>query len=140
VYERALTQLDARDGFAPVTGQSASTAFTPALRVWAEVLSRPEPDLVICGMGMRDVSSDQDLPRPLAFYRDGAPLASGAATVFKLNDQHAFLRVEASHPAAVGDVVEFGISHPCTCLDRWRIILGRNQAGAITDAFPTHFG
>lgn len=141
VYERALTQLDARNGFAPVTGQTASTAFTPALRVWAEVLSRPEPGLLICGMGMRDVSSDQDLPRPLAFYRDGAQLGADAgAKVFKLNDQHAFLRVEASHPAAVGDIVEFGISHPCTCLDRWRFILARNPAGAITDAFPTHFG
>lgn len=141
VYERSLAQLDERDGFAPVTGQRASDAFKPALRVWAEVLSRPEPDLLICGMGMRDVSSDQDLPRPLAFYRDGESLgATQGASVFKLNDQHAFVRISADHGAAVGDVVEFGISHPCTCIDRWRVILGRNQAGAITDAFPTHFG
>lgn len=141
VYERSLAQLDERDGFAPVTGRRASDAFTPALRVWAEVLSRPEPDLLICGMGMRDVSSDQDLPRPLAFYRDGAELVSGQdAKVFKLNDQHAFLRIPADHPASVGDVVEFGISHPCTCIDRWRVILARNPAGVISDVFPTHFG
>lgn len=141
VYERAHAQLDARQGFAPTMGQPASTAFTPALRIWAEVLSRPEPDLLICGMGMRDVSSDQDLPRALAFYRDGAALSGlPEATVFKLNDQHAFLRVAASHPARVGDIVTFGISHPCTCIDRWRLILGRNQAGAVTDIFPTFFG
>lgn len=140
VYERALAALDARAGFAPTTGTTASEAFAPALRVWAEVLSRPEPDLVICGMGMRDVSSDQDLPRPLAFYRAGAPLSAEAGSVFKLNDQHAFLRVPADHPAAVGDVVEFGISHPCTCIDRWRVILGRNQSGAVSDVFPTYFG
>lgn len=141
VYERALADLDARHGFAPSMGRSASDSFIPALRVWAEVLSRPEPDLVICGMGMRDVSSDQDLPRPLHFYRDGAVLgATAGARVFKLNDQHAFLRVAADHPARVGDIVEFGISHPCTCLDRWRVILGRDQSGAVTDVFPTQFG
>lgn len=141
VYERALAALDRRDGFAPTTGKPASATFTPALRVWTEVLSRPEPDLLICGMGMRDVSSDQDLPRPLAYYRDGEVFGSAQGTsVFKLNDQHAFLRVPADHPAVVGDVVEFGISHPCTCIDRWRFILGRNQAGAVTDVFPTYFG
>ncbi|SHN07599.1 alanine racemase [Roseibium suaedae] len=141
VYERALAQLDQRNGFEPVTGQKASEAFTPALRVWAEVLSRPEPDLLICGMGMRDVSFDQDMPRPLAFYRNGNHLEDGkGASVFKLNDQHAFLRVDPSHPAEVGDVVEFGISHPCTCIDRWRSILGRGPDGAILASFPTYFG
>jgi D-serine dehydratase len=140
VYERALAQLDSRNGFASVTGKTAGDSFIPALRVWAEVLSRPEPDLLICGMGMRDVSSDQDLPRPLALYRNGDALPEGEATVFKLNDQHAFLRVSADHPAQVGDVVEFGISHPCTCIDRWRIIFGRGQDGAISASFPTYFG
>ncbi|HWV21362.1 MAG TPA: alanine racemase [Devosia sp.] len=140
VYERALAQLDSRNGFVTVTGKTAAESFIPALRVWAEVLSRPEPDLLICGMGMRDVSSDQDLPRPLAFYRDGDALPEGEATVFKLNDQHAFVRVSADHPALVGDVVAFGISHPCTCIDRWRIILGRGQDGAISASFPTYFG
>lgn len=141
VYDRSLAQIDARDGFAPVTGQRASEAFIPALRVWAEVLSRPEPDLVICGMGMRDVSYDQDLPRLLAFHRDGDILPADAdAAVFKLNDQHAFVRINPTHPVEVGDVVEFGISHPCTCLDRWRIILARDQAGVISGVFPTCFG
>jgi D-serine dehydratase len=140
VYERALAQLDSRDGFATVTGKTAADSFVPALRVWAEVLSRPEPNLLICGMGMRDVCSDQDLPRPLAFYRDGDALPEGEASVFKLNDQHAFVRVSSDHPAVVGDVVEFGISHPCTCIDRWRIILGRGRDGAISASFPTYFG
>lgn len=141
VYERSLAQLDERNGFAPVTGRTASGAFTPALRVWAEVLSRPEPGLLICGMGMRDVSSDQDLPRPLAFYRGGLSLAdTGVAAVFKLNDQHAFVRVPTTHPAQVGDVVEFGISHPCTCIDRWRAILGLGRDGAVSANFPTYFG
>jgi len=140
VYQRALAQLDARQGFAPVTGRPATRVFTPALRVWAEVLSRPEPDLLICGMGMRDVSSDQDLPCVLALYRNGLALPQSPAQVFKLNDQHAFVRIARDHPAQVGDVVEFGISHPCTCIDRWRMILGRGANGAISACLPTYFG
>ncbi len=140
VYERALAQLDSRNGFVSVTGKTAAEAFTPALRVWAEVLSRPEADLLICGMGMRDVSYDQDLPRPLAFYRDGEVLPDADAAVFKLNDQHAFVRIAADHPAQVGDIVEFGISHPCTCIDRWRTILGLGEDGAVSASFPTYFG
>ena len=38
------------------------TSFRPALRLWAEVLSVQSPELVICGVGLRDVSHDQGLP------------------------------------------------------------------------------
>ena len=40
------------------------TALRPALRVWSQVVSRPEPDLAVLTMGRRDVSFDQDLPVP----------------------------------------------------------------------------
>ncbi|WP_346016142.1 hypothetical protein [Bradyrhizobium sp. 61] len=40
----------------------------------------------------------------------------------------------------VGDVIAFGISHPCTCLDRWRVILGLDADGVVTRALPTQFG
>ncbi len=36
----------------------------PALQVWAQVVSRPEPGLAVLTMGRRDVSFDQDLPVP----------------------------------------------------------------------------
>jgi D-serine dehydratase len=140
VYQRALSALDERYGFAPVTGQAASEAFVPAVKIWAEVLSRPELGLVICGMGMRDVASDQDLPLPLALYRDGTEIGRRPGQVVKLNDQHAFVRVDPHTDIAVGDVIAFGISHPCTCFDRWRILFGRNPDGAIVAAYPTHFG
>jgi len=141
VYERALAAMDARAGFAAVTGVAALDAFRPALTVWAEVLSRPEPGLAICGMGMRDVSYDQDLPVPLAAWREGVQTASRDALgkVVKLNDQHAFLRLPEGSDLGVGDIVAFGISHPCTCLDRWRVILGRGTDGRIAAAYPTHF-
>ncbi|NKF34777.1 amino acid deaminase, partial [Pseudomonas sp. BGM005] len=76
----------ARGGFR-IGGEivSAAAGFRPALRVWAEVLSRPEPGLAIAGMGMRDVAMDQDLPRPLALYRNGAHFADlEGARVFRL--------------------------------------------------------
>ncbi len=142
VYERALAALDGRGGFRlddDVT--PAAKAFRPVLRLWAEVLSRPEQDLAICGMGMRDVSFDLDLPRPLKLFRDG--VARGAANglrVTKLNDQHAFVTVEPGQDVAVGDVIEFGISHPCTCLHLYRYVFGLDQAGRVRHAYPTYFG
>lgn len=143
IYDRSLGTLDARRGFA-IGGADASArnSFRPALRVWAEVLSRPEPGLAICGMGMRDVSFDQGFATPLTVFRDGKPLPAQArfAEVFKLNDQHAFLSLAPSADIAVGDVIEFGISHPCTCLDRYRVIFGVDASGHVRHAFPTYFG
>jgi len=142
VYDRGLAALDARHGFA-IGGeeQEARRAFKPALRVWAEVLSRPEPDLAICGMGKRDASFDEGLPTPLKVHRNGAALpAAPKGRVVKLNDQHAFIALKEGDDFAVGDVVEFGISHPCTCLDRYRFIFGLDERGFVRNAFPTFFG
>ncbi|MDR3373329.1 MAG: alanine racemase [Ancalomicrobiaceae bacterium] len=141
-YDRGLRALDARGGFT-LAGKpvAAAAAFRPALRVWAEVLSRPEPGLAVCGMGLRDVALDQGLPRPLALYRDGRLTAELAgAEVSKLNDQHAFLDVPEDLGIKVGDVVEFGISHPCTCLDRHAVVYGLDQTQTATTAFLTSFG
>ncbi|MGO6687821.1 alanine racemase [Rhizobium leguminosarum] len=142
IYERGLAGLDARGGFR-IGGEtiSAAAGFRPALRVWAEVLSRPEPLLAICGMGMRDVAMDQGLPRPLALYRNGARLADLESTeVFRLNDQHAFVALADGSDVAVGDVIECGISHPCTCLDRHAILYGLDPDHSVTTAYLTSFG
>jgi len=143
VYDRAMAAVDERHGFAldgnPV---SARQSFRPALRLWAEVLSRPEAGTAVCGMGMRDVSFDQGFPVVLSRYRNGAPLslANALPTVVKLNDQHAFLALAPDSDLAVGDVLEFGISHPCTCLDRYRVIFGVDETGHVNNAYPTYFG
>ncbi|WP_158813469.1 alanine racemase [Methylocapsa sp. S129] len=144
VYERALLALDERGGF-HLGGEkvAAATAFRPALRLWAEVLSRPEAGLAVVGMGMRDVSFDQGMPRPLRLHRNGILLReieAGALKIEKLNDQHAFLSCGAGDDIQVGDVFEFGISHPCTCLDRYRVIFGVDASGQVRHAFPTFFG
>jgi D-serine deaminase-like pyridoxal phosphate-dependent protein len=83
------------------------TALQPALQVWAQVVSCPEPGLAILTMGRRDVSFDQDLPVPLG-------LADGVVT--KLNDQHAFLRLGGDDSVEVGSWLGFGISH------KWQLI------------------
>ena len=143
VYRRALDAMDQRAGFEFGGERHSAADFQPALRLWGEVLSRPEPGLAICGFGMRDVSYDQDLPTPLAAYRDGRPVAgwnADAARVAKLNDQHAFLALPTDSTLAPGDVVEFGISHPCTCLDRWRVFFGLDADGRVSGAYHTYFG
>ncbi|MBC2887024.1 alanine racemase [Ochrobactrum sp. CM-21-5] len=138
VYERGIKQLDARRGFGET---QASSAFRPALRLWAEVLSRPEPETVICGFGMRDVAIDQDFPKALTLYRNGQKYDVFAdATVQKLNDQHAFIQCAADADVTIGDVIEFGISHPCTCLDRHSLIYGLDETATVINAYPTCFG
>ncbi|WP_418277505.1 alanine racemase [Isoptericola jiangsuensis] len=108
-----------------------TAALRPAITVWASVLSVPEPGMAICGMGRRDVSFDIDLPVPLRARttdRDGRLGAAREvdAQVTALNDQHAYLSGPGTRDLTVGDVVAFGISHPCTTLDKHR-------TGLLTD-------
>ena len=117
-----------------------------ALHVWASVLSRPEPDLVILDAGRRDLPFDLGLPVPQrAVRRSGEvhPVDLGPAEVVQLNDQHAFVRVEPASALAVGDVVRLGLSHPCTAFDKWRTIAVVDSAAeddpAVVDAVRTFF-
>ncbi len=100
----------------------------PAISVWAQVLSVPEPGLALLGVGRRDVGFDLDLPHPLvarATDRAGrlAPARRlASADVVALNDQHAFVSFDPAHGALdPGDVISLGVSHPCTTLDKWRV-------------------
>lgn len=142
IYRRGMEALDARGGL--VVGgavRSAAAGFRPALRVWAEVLSVPEPGLAICGMGLRDIAIDQGLPTPLEAFRDGAPTGGAVgACVLRLNDQHAFLETTPVGDLRLGDVVAFGLSHPCTCLDRHALIYELAADGTVAGALPLRFG
>jgi D-serine deaminase-like pyridoxal phosphate-dependent protein len=111
----------------------------PALEAWGTVLSRPEPELALVGLGKRDVSHDVDLPQPeLVNCRDGLREATGM-TVTELNDQHAYVRVPAGDPLAVGELVGCGISHPCTSFDKWRLIPVVDDGYTVVDAVATFF-
>src|ERR1700722_8142954 len=120
-------------------GAVAPPALRPALELWAQVLSRPEPGLALLGAGRRDVGFDMGLPVPLrAIRRDGGPAAAGRADlagskVTELNDQHAYLRLDDAVALAPGDLVALGISHPCTTLDKWRMIPVVDDDDVVTD-------
>jgi D-serine deaminase-like pyridoxal phosphate-dependent protein len=94
----------------------------PAIEVWAVVISLPEPGLAIVALGKRDVSYDEGMPVPLRVRRDGVVTDLEGAAVTKLNDQHAFVTVDSESSLRLGDLVAFGISHPCTTFDKWRVI------------------
>jgi D-serine deaminase-like pyridoxal phosphate-dependent protein len=116
-------------------------ALRPALELWAQVLSRPEPGLALLGAGRRDVGFDKGLPVPVRVVGSGGGHNSSVAGwhVTELNDQHAYLRVDPGAALAPGDLVALGISHPCTTLDRWRVLVVVSDEGHVTDAVHAFF-
>jgi D-serine dehydratase len=111
----------------------------PALEVWAVIQSLPEPALAIASLGKRDVSYDAGLPRPIRVHRpgEGERPAAGLSTV-TLWDQHASL-ADPAGTLRVGDLLGFGISHPCATFDRWRALFLADEADRITGAVTTIF-
>ncbi len=57
----------------------------------------------------------------------------------ELNDQHAYLRLDQRTALAPGDLVCLGISHPCTTLDKWRLIPVVSEDGRVTDTVHAFF-
>ncbi|GII26040.1 alanine racemase [Planosporangium mesophilum] len=110
----------------------------PALRVWATVVSTPEPGLAFLNLGKRDVSYDLDLPVPLAVLRAGERRPAERLTVTGLNDQHAYLS-DPDGEVEVGDWVVCGISHPCTMFERWRALPVVDADDRVTDLVRTFF-
>jgi D-serine deaminase-like pyridoxal phosphate-dependent protein len=108
----------------------------PALELRASILSTPEPGLAIAGFGRRHVPIDDQLPLVLSL-RDEVLPELDTLRVRKLNDQHAYLDVPPWLEVSVGDVLTFGISHPCGAFDRWRSIDVIDDHGAVTEAIQT---
>lgn len=104
----------------PYRGES----LRPALELWGQVLSRPEPELAVLGFGKRDASFDTAMPTPVRLRRADATTAEPftGARIEGLNDQHAYLRLPAGQRLEVGDWVGCGLAHPCTAFDKWRLI------------------
>jgi D-serine dehydratase len=112
----------------------------PAMELWGLVHSTPEPDLAIVGFGKRDCSYDMGLPTPI-WTRSGGqtrPAPEGMETL-RLNDQHAYLRVPAGAGLDVGDAVGFGLSHPCTVFDKWRVIPVVDDDYRVREVVETYF-
>ncbi|MBN8996130.1 MAG: amino acid deaminase [Rhizobiales bacterium] len=114
----------------------------PALQVWARVQSRPEQGKAIVAVGKRDISYDVHLPQPAMWLRPGMaepePIPAGY-TVTGLNDQHCHLTLPENSPLAVGDVIAFDVSHPCTTFDKWQLIHVIDDDHKVVDAIRTYF-
>ncbi len=122
-------------------GADPRFALRPALEAWGHVLSTPEPDLVIVGLGRRDVSFDLGMPIPRLLWRSGRGDLVDARRyrVRELNDQHAFVLVPEGTGLSVGDWLSFGISHPCTAFDKWHLLPEVDDAYNVVDFIETFF-
>jgi D-serine dehydratase len=109
-------------GSSPLAGETGQPTFVPALELWSEILSTPEPLRAIAGYGRRDAPFDSGLPVVLSRIPAGMEVhpVPVVASVTGLNDQHAYIDTTRAPELAVGDLLICGILHPCTAFDKWR--------------------
>ncbi|MET3949993.1 alanine racemase [Arthrobacter sp. UYEF36] len=119
-------------GVSPVPG------LIPAVSVRAVVVSTPETGIAVVGAGKRDLPYDAGLPVFLsAQTAHGAPRDGATAAVRNLFDHHAVLTGVSG--LDVTDVVDFGISHPCSAFDRWPEFVVTDGNGQGTGVWRTDF-
>jgi D-serine dehydratase len=137
-YKAAFDRLLERTGAEGVPG-----GLVNALEVWAEIQSRPEPGWLYANLGKRDISHDIAPPEALASWTREAMAIGRVETddlvVRKLSDQHAHLSVAPASSLAIGDQLGFGVSHPCTTFDKWRVLFEVDDDGLVLDAIATFF-
>ena len=80
---------------------------------------------------------------PRRLYRAGqGPRAFdelASARVLKLMDQHALVEIGPDQPAGPGDIMSFGVCHPCAAFDRWRFLPLIDADGTVVDGVLTGF-
>lgn len=128
--------------------RSAGPELRPAIHAWVQVLSRPQPDLILVDAGKRDLPYDLDLPVVLDAVRAPEGQQServdvAGAQMLQLNDQHGFIQIPSESALAVGDVLKLGLSHPCTAFDKWGAIAVVDSADGldprVVDVVLTYF-
>lgn len=135
-YNKLLAHVGERGVLGP------APALNPALEVWAQVVSHPEPDLIIVNAGRRDLSDDSALPKVEYHATPGEGAVARAIedwSFFRMNDQHGYIRLPAGASVAIGDYVGLGISHPCTTFDRWPVLLEVDDTYSVIGALKTFF-
>jgi len=123
--------------------QSLGSPPKNALEVWSYVQSRPEPNMVVLGLGKRDASYDIRMPKILTWFRPGfhdkpQPIPDGHK-ILRLNDQHAVCEVPSDSPMVYGDLIGCGISHPCTTFDKWQLLYLVDDDYRVLGAIRTFF-
>jgi len=139
-YSRMQSRIRQRSGAQWGSGPGLRNA----LEVWAYVQSVPESGRAICSLGKRDLSHDLELPQPIWWFRPNAHLepqrVSQSLRVTALNDQHAFVDSnDDTMPWEVGDLVGFGVGHPCTTFDKWPLLFTVNDDYRVTGGIRTFF-
>ena len=110
---------------------------TPAVTIRAVVLSAPEPGTVVVGAGKRELPHDAGMPTVLsATDACGVIIQEAGGVVAAMFDHHTVLT--SATGLGVTDVVEFGVSHPCSAFARWDGFLV-TRAGTVVDVWPTEF-
>lgn len=144
VLLRSGAYLTHDDGFyaakTPFNRVPDAGALRPAFQLWAQVSSTPEPELAIVAAGKRDAPYDEGLPIAKWVRRaDGSTVDASGARVVKLNDQHLYLDVADGPDLVPGDLLCFGISHPCTTFDKWRVVPVVDADHRVVDLIHTYF-
>lgn len=138
LYSRAEAPFNERNPQVAARGPGLQAA----IEVWAYVQSRPEPGLVIATMGKRDVTPDH-MPKLLKWFRPqemtGPQPGLDAHTVIDMNDQHTRMTVPKDSPLKVGDMLCFGIGHPCLTFDKWRVMTVVDDDYDVVSAIQTFF-
>jgi D-serine dehydratase len=115
----------------------------PALEVWTYVQSRHDATKAIVTMGRRDIGTDAGWPIPTLWFRPGAmdaPQALPAGHAIEgMNDQHSHFVLPPGSPLAVGDMVAFGMGHPCTTFDKWDTMMLVGPGYDVVGALRTFF-
>jgi D-serine deaminase-like pyridoxal phosphate-dependent protein len=113
----------------------------PALQLWAQVVSQPEEGLALVGFGKRDAPLDAGFPVPLRIKRTNLPLESlDGCVITQLEDQHAYMSFPITEKSIQpGDVIGFGVSHPCTAFDKWRVMPVVDDDLRVVDCIETYF-
>jgi len=125
----------------PLRSAGPDQRLRPALRLWAQVVSRPEPGLALLNAGKRDAPYDLGLPIPslVRSAQDGSVRGATGLSVSALADQHAFVTVGPGADPQVGDWVALQLSHPCTAFEKWQLIPEVRADGTVTDYIRTFF-
>ncbi|CDN57899.1 D-amino acid deaminase (plasmid) [Neorhizobium galegae bv. officinalis bv. officinalis str. HAMBI 1141] len=138
LYRRLFEDLRQRSDIA----QQTDLSFDQALEVWGHVLSIPEPDRIVVGVGQRDFGHDAGPPAVTKASRDGALprlLDAERYEIVIINDQHTTIRGPADHGLKIGDTVAMSPSHPCTTFDKWRLIYEIDESYNVVGAIETFF-
>ncbi|MFI9152150.1 amino acid deaminase [Streptomyces sp. NPDC053367] len=123
----------------PFNRVPAEGALEPALRLWAQVVSRPSPEQAFVNTGKRDAAYDLGLPLAQVVRRGGTERPATGVSVTALSDQHAWLRTTDEADVEVGDWVGLGLSHPCTSFDKWQLIPVAEADGTVVEYIRTFF-